>query len=385
MRLSEEYIHQLITGKLAGTLSEEEDICLEQLISEDEAVKREFERIKSLFNSHDIATNFSRVESWDWAEGEDLLARSQHVRRNNRRVLVYASAAVLSCLCVGIYFLNNKDKAPAPMARLATNKDAIELKLSSGDVINLSQATDSNINIGSTQLLNRNKTLSLTADANTATHSNSVSMNSLTVPIGKDYRIVLSDGSKVWLNAATKLQFPFSFSGNTREISVNGEAFIEVAQNAAKPFIVHIPGGAVRVLGTTFNVNSYDSSQVRVALVDGAVNFKTPTGETPIKPGMEALYTRNDNAPTLHKFDENEVLGWRMGKYYFTEATFDDIVKVLPRWFGVKVVIENAAMREQRFSGMVNRNKPITVFLQKMKKIMNVDYYFDEEGVLHFK
>src|SRR5690606_32808342 len=104
-------------------------------------------------------------------------------------------------------------------------------------------------------------------------------VNTLTVPAGLDYKVHLPDGSEIWMNSTSQLQFPSEFSAATREISIKGEAYLNVAPNKEKPFIVHLPKSTVRVLGTEFNVNTYGLNTETVALVKGSVQLNTPGSE----------------------------------------------------------------------------------------------------------
>jgi ferric-dicitrate binding protein FerR (iron transport regulator) len=197
-----------------------------------------------------------------------------------------------------------------------------------------------------------------------------------------DYNIHLSDGSVVYLNSATILSFPMKFTGNTREITINGEAYLEVAKDATHPFIVNLPHGSVQVLGTEFNVNSYDSGVVKVALVQGSVNMQMDNHTLHLTPGKEGVYKNNNLA--VKPFDEQTTLGWRQGIYYFDNATLRQIVEVLPRWFGMQVQMDNEAKASEHFTGRVYRNQPITDFLDNLKSTTTVDYFI-RDSVVHFR
>ncbi|WP_158267043.1 FecR family protein [Chitinophaga niastensis] len=382
MKESSNYIQSLIISKLAGLITEEESLYLEQLIREDEAVKREWERLSGQFPKEKL----DHYKELDWMDPTLIASLPQ---RNNVRTLLIRKLAVAASVLVIIglgafYLINHKTDQSIAAAAPAAPKDkkVIELKLANGQVINLTQRQDS-IRVADVSLSNVNKTLSFSA-ANTTKKEESVSLNSLTVPIGMDYHVELADGTEVWMNSATSLQFPFAFNGKTREITINGEGYMKVAQDAAKPFLVHTPQGTVQVLGTEFNINSYDSGIVKVSLVQGAVNFKASSGKkVSLKPGMEAVYN-GGNDIELQSFDADKVLAWRLGRYYFNQATLEEITAVLPRWFGIEVVMDNPTIGKEQFTGMLNRNRPITAFLGNLKKTTKIDYYFDKD-VLHFK
>jgi ferric-dicitrate binding protein FerR (iron transport regulator) len=378
-----DYIYLLMTAKVAGVISAEEDAWLDQLISEDTTVKTRWEQFRQEHSHEQVAKTFRQYEQ-DWINASDITAIPQKQPPTYKK---YRSAVIISLaligICLGIYLFSAKSKpaemAMAPKTMKATDAKQIVLQLAGGNTVRLSAATDS-INIAGTQLASSNKTLSYTAGSGAATNA----FNTLTVPTGLDYHVNLSDGSEIWLNSATQLKFPFAFNGPTREIAINGEAYIKAAPNASKPFLVHTPRGTVQVLGTEFNVNSYDSGIVKVALVTGAVRFAAAGKEVMVKPGTEAIYAENKGI-RLQAFDEEEVLAWRTGNYPFSDATLSDITAILPRWFGVTISIDNPSLNKERFTGVMSRNKPIRVFLDHLKATTNINYEFDQEGTLHFK
>ena len=259
------------------------------------------------------------------------------------------------------------------------SKPAIELKLAGGQVVNLSQEQGA-IDAGAAKLSNSNKSLSYSVNNDQSL----IGINTLTVPIGLDYKINLADGSMIWLNSATKLEFPLAFPGDTREITISGEAYLKVAKNAAKPFIVHLPHSTVQVLGTEFNVNTYDSGLVKVALVEGSVNMQAPTGTSKLAPGKQAVY-RFGQPISQETFDARTVLSWQKGLFYFNDASLQEISKVLPRWYGIQVTIDDPSILSRTFSGIIDRNKPIEVFMEDLKMISRINAYRDKQNVLHFK
>ena len=382
MQQSEEYIHALITRKLAGEASPEETLYLEELMSANQTVRDQYRQVESIFSPEDLNNHFIRYENWNWADAGELASRppKSTVFKNIWKKGL-AVAALIAGIAAGIHYYKAWNTEP----EIIRTEKAIALQLANGTTITLPSSRN-NVQLDDAKLNNSNKTLTYSTASNTIPTSSS--LNSLIVPTGMDYHVVLSDGTEIWLNSATRLQFPFTFTGDSREITINGEAYMKVAKNDQKPFIVHLNregiNASIQVLGTSFNINTYDSSVMRVSLVEGAIRFKSDGKNISVKAGTEAVYAAGQGIST-HKFDADEVLAWQQGKYYFTEATLEDIVAVLPRWYGVDVAIDDRDMRGERFTGVINRNKPITVFLDKLKKIMKIDYYFDNAGVLHFK
>lgn len=212
-----------------------------------------------------------------------------------------------------------------------------------------------------------------------------VQWNTLTVPAKIDYKIELPDGTEVHLNAASTLRFPFIFTGKTREVYLEGEAFFTVAHNPEKPFIVHTGSTSVKALGTAFNVNTYEPGQITTSLVQGSVI--TDVGDSldvVLKPGYQAIYKTGERFK-VEKFNEEATLSWRNGIYTFEQETLHQLDPIIRRWFGLKVAFDTPALSEKQFSGSILRDKPVGEFLDELiKKNKNMEYYI-LEGTIHFR
>src|ERR1044072_7370170 len=382
------HIHALMTSWMMGNISEEDALHLKQLIAENPRVKDAWREFRQQFSINDIQDDFNRYEQQAWIPAEVITAYvTTRRRRIYKRVqITVLAAALVAGVTIGVLIpLNHITETAQPLAKrtnsLPGNKKDIALQLANGQLLNLSNEKDK-IVLPDARLNNAGKPLSYTLEEEKK-NSELTAMNSLTVPVGKDYRVKLSDGTEVWLNAATTLQFPFRFNGKTREISVQGEAFLKVAKDARRPFLVHTQHGTVQVLGTSFNINDYDPAAVKVSLVEGAVCFKTGKRDVSLQPGQQVVYEGNRNI-RLQEFDENDVLSWREGKFFFYDATLEEIVAVLPRWYGIRVVMDNPALGEERFTGMMDRNKPLDKFLQALSTTMKISYYVDHD-ILHLQ
>lgn len=378
MNIQPDHIHRLMTEKLAGTISEDDDLYLQGLITTNPLVQKEWERLVQLFDPSDIQTGFTRFDTKNWLPAAAITG--QPVKRFRVHwVTIAAAIAGLTLLFITAWYLLKEKRPPAMLAQ--NRKSGVELRLANGQVVPLSSHTPT-ITLEGATLQTTEKSLTYSSGPTTP-----AGWNSLTVPTGMDYKIALSDGSEIWLNAGSQLRFPFQFTATRREIIVSGEAYLRVAQDATRPFFVTVPtttevASSIEVLGTEFNINAYDSTQLKVSLVTGAVKVKAAGQEVILQPGQEA--TATDHL-VVHSFDADEVLGWRRGIYYFNQASLEQISTVLPRWFGVEVILDRPGIATDRFTGLVNRNKPISVFLDNLKSTMAVDYYFTTDSVLHFK
>lgn len=375
-------IHQLMMEKLGGIISATDEAYLDHLIETDDVVAATWQQLQELYPAADTGQQFSRFDHYTW---KDITAAPIPAPKRTVvpvRRLLWAAAAIILLIVSSTWYIINRNTQHRNSLAIIKNKAAgVRLQLANGEVVNLSKEKGT-IKTAQAQLTNNNKTLSF-ALQDAAVNQTIPEINTLTVPVGTDYKIELSDGSEVWLNAASTLRFPLAFSGASREISIEGEAFLKIAADANRPFLVHTSRSTVQVLGTSFNINAYDSGIVKVSLVEGAVKMKAGTAEVSLTPGVQGVLT--GSGISRQPFDETEVLSWREGLHYFSNATLADISKVLPRWFGVPVQMDNNKIANETFKGRIDRNLPITTFLDDLKSTTTVDYYFDQDGVLHFK
>ncbi|WP_343305152.1 FecR domain-containing protein [Chitinophaga niabensis] len=355
-------IQDLISLELAGQTSASEKEYLHDLIQNDEAVRKIWEE-RSAYHASMVPAyeSVNRKAAW-----KGVASRTVSRRRPVYRAIAMSAAAACVTAVVLIYtFYPSKNTK-------TFDHSAAHLKLANGEVIDLRSPQKTIIPNGT---VTNGNNRSLTYSGGPA----SGEMNELWAPAGSDYKIELSDGTEVWLNSMTRLRFPFQFTGNTREITIDGEAYIKVAKNAAKPFVVHLPTGDVTVLGTEFNVSTYD--HMAVALVSGSVKVQVSGQSKVIKPGEKVVY---DDGLRANKFDREEVLSWMQGLHMFNNASLEEIVKVLPRWYGVEVVLDNTSSAQSRFTGYIDRNRPISEFLHEIKATSDADYYYKGD-VLHFR
>lgn len=189
--------------------------------------------------------------------------------------------------------------------------------------------------------------------------------------------IVLADGSKVWLNADSRLQYPSSFEGTTREVSLSGEAFFEVSKNKLKPFIIHLKNGTVRVVGTSFNIKAYDNSPlIETSVATGKVAFiptKSSSGKKVdtvfLTPDLKAVYTIQtgitETISTVSKIDK----AWTEGKLVFNGTSMDEVATTLERYFGKQVLINDELLRSYHLTGTFENNsaEEILYYLSKSK------------------
>lgn len=313
---------------------------------------------------------------------------------------VAAAAAILLVLGAGLYFYNTRHLEGNEATRdllnyanhdIAPGRSGATLTLANGKVIALSDK-QTGVIVGNEKLAYNDGT-EINDPAINARHPELVSgsphsLLTATTAKGQTYQITLSDGTKAWLNADSKLEF-FSNFRNTvqRIVKLEGEAYFEVAKNKRQPFIVETEGQTLKVLGTHFNVNAYpDEAGVKTTLLEGSVqvagrsaingrlNTKYSVPNTILRPNQQSLLTSNNI--TVKQVDVNDAIDWKNGDFIFKEETIETIMHKVARWYNIEVNYQGRV--NERFTGTVSRNKNISQVLQMLEQTKGV--HFKIEG-----
>lgn len=200
--------------------------------------------------------------------------------------------------------------------------------------------------------------------------------NTIVVPRRGEYRLVLADGSKVYLNSESELRFPVVFTGGERRVYLSGEAFFEVAPDAEKPFIVEANDVDVRVLGTRFNVNAYTPDRaIRTTLVSGKVRVSDRGGEESaiLAPGQQAVW--QEGHFSTRNVDVSAFTAWIDGKFYFEEgATLEEIAEQLQRWYDIDFIFSSGRVKQFVFAGMIKKEYTANEIFSIIEKTTRVKF-----------
>jgi transmembrane sensor len=279
------------------------------------------------------------------------------------------AAAAILVLSVGGYMMWQFAHAPIAVSELAGTKKDIApgtnkatLIIAGGGAVVL-DSTRAGIEVHSGDL---------TYDDNTRINANLTAdtrMLTLQTPKGGTYRLVLPDGSIVWLNAASRLVFPSTFNGQKqREVELSGEGYFEVAKNKAIPFIVKSHGQKVEVLGTHFDINSYDDEPLtKTTLLEGSVRI----GTTVLKPGEQS--EKSNVGINVVPANIDEVMGWKNNYIVFQDEKIENVMRKIGRWYDVEVVYEGE-MPADDFGGRVNKRFYISQVLKKLELTNKVHF-----------
>lgn len=325
-------------------------------------------------------------EALDLSEQEvqfDLTAVKQRLALEKRvgfRYKLSVAAVLLLALGAVFYFYANRGSLNSGTEELVKEQlilpgtDKALLTLANGKTIVLDSAGTGNITEESGIRITKTAD-GLVYEVMAAKNSKELVYNTISTPKGGQYQVLLPDGTKVWLNAASNLHFPVIFSGNERKVELSGEAYFEVAKDAAKPFKVKTNTQEVEVLGTHFNLNAYaDEDFTKTTLLEGKVKVTRGTEQALLIPGQQALNVRNSALMVKAVKDVSEAIAWKNGLFMFDKEDIHMIMNKIARWYDVDV--EYAVdMKGKTYGGNISRFKDVSEVLNTMELT----------GTIHFK
>ena len=211
--------------------------------------------------------------------------------------------------------------------------------------------------------------------------SGTPTINTLVVPKGGEFAIVLADGTKIWLNADTRLKYPTFFTGDKREVELEGEAYFEVQHDEKMPFIVKTSQSAIRVYGTTFNVKAYpDDSFQKTTLEEGSIGLLVSNKEFKLVPNEQAILN-TDNKVNIIKINARQQSVWRHGRFLFDNENLEDIMAQLARWYDVNIFFIGPKVRDLHFSGEIDRYENIEKVLHMIGLTTNISFSIKEKTI----
>ena len=225
-----------------------------------------------------------------------------------------------------------------------------------------------------------NNTLSYKSDSKS---KNSNLFNTVEVPRGGEYSLVLSDGSKIWLNAESSIRFPVTFNNVERAVYLTGEAFFDVTSDPERPFIVHSYDAKVKVLGTRFNINGYpEKNYISATLVDGELEVYNKTHKEIIYPGMQALLFKADSIIQVEEVNTNLYTSWVNGILEYENRDLEFIMIQLSRWYQVDFKFKDDNIKNARFSGAIKRNNSVEYALDLIERISDVNFTVENSTIV---
>ncbi len=381
MPFSPERLALLIEAYCSRKTTETEEQELFALIREndlaEQPVHKHIQHLIEQFNTRELipAVNWEHV----YQQIQEKAMAEEDILTTRRRIpwfRISSAAAVILLLGIcAFYYLQ-----PISQRNIVIKKAVQEVQNdiqpgTSGAILTLSNgkqivldSTGSNtlLTQGNTQLLNQQGRLSYNNN-DAATGGPAVVYNTMTTTKGKQYQLQLSDGSKIWLNAASSVTYPTAFTGDERKISITGEAYFEIAHDAKKPFTVSTNGMEVQVLGTHFNINAYDDEEnTSTTLLEGSVKIKNRHTASLLRPGQQLQLNREGKIKLVTDADAQEAVAWKDGLFIMKKAGIASIMRQLARWYDVEVSYSDG-IPPGRISGDIPRNMNLSKVLEVME------------------
>ena len=333
------------------------------------------EQVLSRILQKGAETNAQVAGHHDEPDEREPIEKQTFFRMSWIRRLAAASAIVLASFIGYHLWTRNLGNEQIQISKTETNADLLPGK----DKAYLSLSDGSYVNLESADAALRLKQLGISNDQSKgeliyAANRSGKGYNTLTTPFGGQYKLVLPDGSKAWLNAGSTLKFPNTFEKSRRHVEMSGEVYFEINPDPAKPFIVNVKSTAdhketeVKVLGTHFNISSYsDEPQIKTTLLEGSVEIKREGISKKLNPGQQARIQQRSNQPeiSIQNVKASSSIAWKEGRFEFND-NIKDIMRQIARWYDVKIVYEGD-VGDKSFAGAIPRRKNISEVLKMLE------------------
>ena len=364
-----------------GELSKEEEKGIEQVLSEVEGMNT---LVGELKDKNRIEHEMHVIARFDTERALGKVKNRKQVKR--RGILPWIAAAsvvVIAGVSAWILLSQEPDVHNLPVAeKFEPGKAVVTLEMASGLKYRLdtlsSVVRNNRVNVA---FDNNDRVLKIKEQDSLADGATKeIGYNTINVPYGGTYTVELCDGTKVYLNSGTTLEFPSRFDGKVRSVILKGEAYFDVARNVSKPFVVEVDEMKVKVLGTSFNVKSYvDEPGVYTTLVEGSVAIiRDGQPEKKIKPGDQAYYNKGVGTLSIAEVDVNEFTSWKDGLFYFKDIALEEILRIVSRWYDLEVFYMNQGAKSVIYSGKLPMYSSVEDVLRKFE--ISGDVRFELKG-----
>ena len=381
-------ISQLIAREVNYELTPDERQELENWLNECEDNFKLYNKIHSREKFLNWDQQFHQINTKEGWDRFDSVVRPSKRIEVFQAVLRYAAVLLIPMFLAGVGYYLYQDLAKLSeqqVQEIVSKKQTpkARLILADGRKVNLE-------NEGNVALKEKDGTL-IEKDAGSLKYKNKPNENSkalyntVEIPKGADYQLLLADGTKVYLNSMSSLKFPTQFKGNKREVELSGEAYFEVVKDKDRPFLVRAAGTTVKVLGTSFNVKAYDDEDdVITTLVEGSVKVKASEIEksTLLKPGQQAIVNDKMNDLSVQEVDVDLYTSWREGVFQFKSKRLEDIMNELTRWYDLKIFYMNPVVKDLRFGGHFNKDEEIESIMEMFELTRKVNIQVNGKTIL---
>ena len=373
-------IAELIYKDKIGNLTEQEKCELLAWLEESDFNRQIFDELakgSSLSRSYDEYRNIHREQVWNAIEKQIV----PQGRQLSLQWVGYA-ASVMILVVAGWFIFQMSDNKNVvqegkKVARITPGTQKAILYLDNGEQVVLA---DNNTVVVEDSLSGRIEQVDKYQTESTVKEER---LNVLEIPNGGEFQVTLADGTKVCLNAGTKLTYPIAFVGKERRVHLEGEGYFEVKRDENKPFIVEIKGMEVKVLGTSFNLRSFAADNRSTAtLISGKIEVKTSLRRVELSPNQQADLLVGENKLDVREVDAAVYSAWTKGRFVFRRERLETILDDVSRWYNVTVFYEQSSAKDILFSGIMERYADISKTLEMLEKTGKVSFIIDEQKII---
>lgn len=383
---TEEYrIAQLLSKKMTGELTPEEKQELQKWEQNSPSAK---EIASQVLNPMNKRHRDKFVNSLDLDKSWQKLEKHLPREKNKTRHLIWWTSTAAAILAIAFFFvypqLQQAKHQPLPIAEIQTGSAKAVLITSEGKKFNLStQDSSRSLDLGQGLFaINSGNAIEYQENPNTESTSNK-RLNTIQVPKGGEYELILPDGTHVWINSDTKLTFPVAFDSNKREVTLAGEAYFDVTKDPKRPFMVKTENIEIKVLGTQFNVQAYpDDNKIETTLCEGSVNVTDGELGVTLTPSQQAVYSKVTQAFTTRKVDVRLYTAWKEGLFVFENKPLEEIMNTLSRWYNINVFYSNQAVKSYHFTGDLERYGDFRKTLNMIEKSTVIRFVINGNNIM---
>lgn len=359
---------------LSGELEPEERQKLERWLEEKEENRAFFERICAERN---FAEEFRIFRSVDVQQGWEKLAGRIGQASGKRRKLTWMRyAAILAiplAVTMALFWFGREGKTVRPeVASVLPGQKEVTLTLAGGKQVRLKHGQAGEVWLEKEAKVVQDSEGIVYTPAEAVTKE--LCYHELEVPRGGEFKITLSDGTRVYLNSGSKLRYPEIFAKAERRVFFSGEAYFEVSRDTQRPFYVEAEQVGIKVYGTEFNVNTLKPDRIQTVLVKGQIGIRAlqEEKEYPLVPEQLADYDRSSGRIEIKKVDVRPYVAWKEGYFCFENESLEEILNTLCFWYDVQVFWQNQAVRELHFTGMLKRYDRVDTILEAITETTGV-------------
>lgn len=365
-------IQHLYNAYLGGTAGPDELNELAQLVQQPEREVEVTVLLENLWTETDPAVPFFSADVSQRLLDHIILQKEPVKKRSLWRKLTAAvsAAAILVIISLALFFYTAEKKLLVDHRGLRLSGDVLPggnhatLTLGNGEKIHLDHVNEGLLSQeGPVAISKSAKGILVFNFSKGKTPAASHLMNTVTVPKGGQYQLILSDGTRVWLNSASALRFPSAFLSADRQVELQGEAYFEVAKVRKKPFKIQVQGQQIEVLGTHFNVKAYaEEAPAKTTLLEGSLRLSTASQSRLLKPGEQGQFMESGRINVTDDVDLSLETAWKNGLFKFDDAGLEEVMKQVSRWYNLDIHYEGK-IPKKRFTGTVPRNVKVSEFL----------------------